>query len=614
MKITKTILPPVLFLAGLVALSLGAPAGLLLIGAALLLCMPALLQPRLYAFPSNCNGRILTVGPSNGCSLTRASIRGMTPQDFEDQNNKEIGMDRVYAQSQEARAAGYVEGTLMMLLNSRMTNIKAYVNRTKVGLSQSVILPFITRRQRRSFQSNYWKVASGSANANAGAGGTHPGAWDLVIQNNPSAMGTTLTDLHRWFLAGKTLIVEYVGTNGVFYQNTYVILNASTVGGTCKVTVAPNVSANGWGAYTAAQKLVFQIGGAGGGNAEAGTIAQVGANSVSDYESWQGQDPAINNLSLLNYWPQTMRRVHEYTDEYLKALTAPMTSEFWKQFKQLPMAEQLRQQKAEFDKNMLTTCFYGNVINEFQTVETYTSLPQVVDPANPDCVLEYKANAIGFFNQLRACGRYADLAGGALNLDSLAQTGYQLKRAREADGTSVDRIEWGTDRFTAGLIRDLMIKFFKEKYGVVTHRNYQPGQELKFDNQVMLNYDLYQLPPELGGYDLVIWHHKFFDDKLSATATTSGVGDNSTNNVGRTLLGLDWSDLEIGIAGTSSVKRITNQNDELYRHIIKLNLRYTTLDSMTFCPIIEDSNRHYFYNNFSTAAPTITVAPGQTLQ
>ena len=48
---------------------------------------------------SNCTPRFINVSESTGCSLTRASIRAFTKQDVEDQQTKEVGMDRIIAQT-----------------------------------------------------------------------------------------------------------------------------------------------------------------------------------------------------------------------------------------------------------------------------------------------------------------------------------------------------------------------------------------------------------------------------------------------------------------------------------------------------------------------------------
>lgn len=610
----KRYLPTILAIGGLILFCLGSAYGLLLFLLAAMLC-PFQLQPTLFAFPNNCNGRIINVSPSNGCTLTRADILGMTPNMFEAQGFTEIGMDKVYANLREARLAGYREHTLQALLMSRVTNIKGQLMKSKISPSESVILPYISRRQKRNINSNYWSITFGGKNPQAGQSGTPIGAWDLTVTNSPSPLANTLQNLDQYFLPGKYMVVEYQGANGTAYSLYYRILAAATVAGVCTVTVAPNYSDTGWLALSAAQQLPYQIGGATAtsasrGAAQAGAIAYLGVNSVSDFESWGGQDVAENTNSLIHFFLQTSRLVHEYTDEYLRALNDALTSNYFKIFRQLPLAEQKRIQQAKYDRDMLNAAFEGQQINENQTVEGYRNLPQVVDPANPNCVLEYKSNALGFRTLLNNCGRILDHQNNQLNLDTLLQTLYLVMRAREADGTEVKVIDCMTDRFTAGMILDIMVQYYKQKYGVTTTRFYEPGKQLIFENQVELEYNLYQLPPEFGGYQLAVFTHKYFDDKIAASGgTISAPGAASGANRQRRLWFLDWTDIELGVAGTNSAVRRTNEADQLYNYVIRINAKHITLNSMTWTPIIEDPNRHYIVENFDgTQCPKLTVS------
>ena len=140
-----------------------------------------------------------------------------------------------------------------------------------------------------------------------------------------------------------------------------------------------------------------------------------------------------------------------------------MTSGYFKDFKELPLAEQKRILHTKWTRDWINSVFYGDRINENQTVENYANLPQVVDPNNSGCTLEYKANALGFMPQLNNCGQVLDHQGNPLSLDNLCQVGYNLKRAREATGGIVDRVDFGTDRFTAGMILQIMTQFYKAK-------------------------------------------------------------------------------------------------------------------------------------------------------
>lgn len=553
------------------------------------------------AFPGNCGVRILNVDASCGCTLTRASVEGMTPQMFEDQGLKEVYMDRVIARAVEAKAVGVVENTLEMLLMGRFANIKGQLQTQKVS-NESIILPYVYRRQKRNINSNYWRVIAGVATTGAGTGAIPASAMDLTLTNTQSPWASALVGLENYFLPGKYIQIETLGSGGEAVAPQFRILSSVNANGggqeRAKITVQPNVTDTEWAAMSAAEKAVYQV--------DDG-IAFVLANSVSDYESWCYNDVAENTRNLLAFWLQTSRETFCYNDEYLKALNHALMSNFFRDFRMLPLAEQKRIQALKARRDWFNSIFYGQEIDEHQTVEGYASLPKVRDPNNPDCVLEYKANALGFKTQLQKCGRYLDHQGNPLSLDFLLEIGYNLKRSREASGGTVDTIDLMTDRFTAGAILELFAGdngFYKKKYGVSTTRFYQPGQRLQFAPNVNLIYNLYELPPDLGGYNLAVFTHPYFDDKISAF-------DPALQNRGRTAWLIDWSDLTIGIAGTSSVSRRQPdpETSALYACVIQANINHYQLNSTRWTAILEDPTRHYIIDNFSSACPTLTVDP-----
>lgn len=550
------------------------------------------------AFPTNCNPRAIVVDESCGCTLTRATIQGMTPQDFEDQGSKEIGMDKLIASAQMAKAAGYRESNLEMLLNGTIKGIKNGLAKQNISPSESVILPYIYRRQETTINANYWEVTAGVVSPDAGTNGVPAHAWRLTVRNSQSTYATQFTDITRFFVPGSYILVEHINSStSAALSGAFKVLAVESAGsGIAYLTLEPNESTTGWASLTSAQKLQWQ---------PTSGLAFTMANSVSDFESWCHNEAAVNNKKLLTFWVQTSRRSHCYNDEYFKALNAALTSGYFKEFLHLPLAEQRRQMEAKFKRDWLNSVWFGQAINEYQTVETYTSLPTVNDPYDPTCTLEYKANAIGFQQQLVDCGRVTDHSGGALDLDTLAASLYNVKRAREVSGGTVDRIDVMTNRWTHGAIQQLMITYYKAKYGTDIQRHYSPNEKLTFENQVELKYSVYQLPPDLGGFELAVYEDTFFDDKISAHPT-------ATRSRGRALWAIDWSDVTTGIFGAQSVNRTNNTADDIYNCVITPNIRHHQLESTKWTSILENPNRHLIVHNFSDATPKLTV-PGHSV-
>lgn len=541
-------------------------------------------------FPTNnCDPRLIVVDDSTGCTLTRANIRAFTRQDFEDQAFKEVGMDRIIAQTKEARLAGVKERTLTDLLLSRHVALKE----SSAGGNQSVIAPYTLVPRRNVVNASYFLIEAGAANSNAGSGSNHAGLFDITVNTGVSQFKSSLKSLENYFLPGMYILVENLDGSSNAQTAQFEIVSAANAnsGGVEKatITVQPNITTAAFAALTAGQQAAYQP--------ASGTVTLL-ANSVSDYESWCHQGPAVNDLTLLEYWQQTTRWTHQYNDEYLKALGAPLTSNFFKKFRQLPLAQQRKQQEQMMEKAFYNTVFYGQEINEKQTVELHTSLPQVMDPANTSCPLEFKANTLGIRTQLARCGKVSDKQNQALSLDSIFESCYLLKRYRETTSGSIEVIDAMTDRFTAAKVRDLMMKYYNTKYSSSSTLFYQPGQKITHNGVTVLEYNVYDLPDQ--GVQLAVFTDPYFDDRI-------GAFDTANKSRSRAFWMVDWSDIAINVLRTNSAKRQTNTADNLYNCVITPNVTHYQLNSKTFEVRVGDTNRHAILENFSDACPTVTA-------
>jgi hypothetical protein len=539
---------------------------------------------------NQCNPRLIQVEDSCGCAVTRANIKAMTPSDFEADYWMETGMSRVVANAKEARMTGVSQRALTDLFLSRMVPLKQ-TNLTPNG--GSVIAPFVYLPQQHRVNSNYFVITSGNVHPAAGIGAIPASAYQLIIINESSQFASPLVGLQNYFLPGRYLVAMYKDATNTGRTVQFKILTSANAnfGGVERalVSVQPNVVDATWVGYTAPQKLVYQP--------THGLVVPL-ANSISNYESWCDQEVAENTYKLKAFWFQTIRRTHCYNDEYVAAMNAPLLDDFFKKFRQVPLAQQKKRQFALAERAWYNTIWFGDKIDNNQTVPTYTDLPKVYDPANPSCLLEYKANTLGIQTQLAECGRKVDFQGGPLDLDLLKEALYSLKRTRSAGGADIQRIEAWTDRYTAHNILTIMVQYYKDTYGWDVTRFYQPKQELVFDGQVLWNYNVYDFPDE--GVQLVVVTDTFFDDYLAAFPTAD-------KDMGRYLWMIDWSDINIGLAGSKSVTRQTNVADDLYNCIITPVVNHYQLYSETIAIVVQDPNRHLIYNNFSNDCPTITA-------
>jgi len=594
---------------------------------------------------TNCDPRFL--GFDDAMSITRVNIQGWNKSDIESQMFKEIGLDKIIAQTKEARMAGTKQRTLTDLLLSRNAPLKmgGGVN------NGSIIQPFRLVPRRNRVNPGYFRVSAGAATSASNgakvalpAGVTSGALWTLTVNNgsldndsSPFAKSpnNVLKNIERYFLPRHNITCEFITSSNVKVTSVCKIIAAFNVDANqAQVVVAPtrtfqgdagiyapgynspnnsisgggfplggnnsSATAGWWESASGAATSVFQ--------ATTG-IVKIGANAVSDYEQYGNALPGYNEYGLIEYWPQTMRWTHKYNDEYVKALTAATTSDGLKKFRLLPLAKLRAQQEKFMEDFMFETCFYGDIITENQTTTNWQNLPQVNDPAwaasgeNGTLPIEFLTNTVGIRSQINACGNVLDNQAGPLDLDSLFEAGYYVKREREGEsGTEVSEIDIMTDlRFTRPLLRQIMTKYYKAKYGLDNITGYaQINQHITFNGAVMFSYDSYDLPDY--GYTLNVFSDQYFDDKVAQFQTAQ-------KSAGRGIWMIDWSDININIIKAMSVPRTNNLADNVYKYVIQQNVQHVLLNSKKFEVAIGNSNRHRIIENYSDRCAKITV-PG----
>lgn len=559
----------------------------------------------------SCLPRVAKVSSACGCTLTALSVKGLTPGEFEALSGKEIDLARVILNATEAKALGVQESGLATLLRSSIQNIKPALTKMKIS-EQSLVLPFIQRRQNSVVNANYFTIEAGGVNPYAGtvnAGITYPAsAWDLTLNLGNSWIKSVSGDIEaieRYFLPGMHLYVhtwDSTDTKNALNLDFEVVtaINADS-GGVRKaiVTVRPNVSDAGWALLNSGQKEAYQP--------EFG-VAQTGANSISDRESWCYNQPSNTTGKLVVNWLQTTRESRCIDAEYqriLDAILAGKTNPYDQGFKWNSIGEQNKQMQMLSEEAWLKSIMWGQRINEKQTVEGYQDLPTVADVSDPNCPLEFKANALGIFTLLQECNRVVDLNGNALDLDYIFEQLYYLKRYRAADGDKVNVIDSMTDRLTASRILEAMTRYYKVKYDFTIEKQAKLGERITHEGIVLFNYNIYDIPEQ--GLQWAVFWDTFFDDMIAAYPAT--VNGHDFKSRARQLWFIDWSDVVVGIAGTKSVTRKDPDPDTnaLYKCVILPNVRTYNLRSTKWTVMLDRPHRHLVIYNFSSACPRISA-------
>lgn len=551
-----------------------------------------------------CVPRFAKVTSACGCTLTNLSIAGLTPAEIENLQNKEIDLARIVLQATEAKALGVQERGLGMLLRSSIKDIKPQLTTQKIGM-QSIVLPYIMRPQEGYINANYFTIQSAVAPADAGVGGLHRGAWDLTLFLSDSWLKSDLESLERYFLPGNTLIIltwdNTTSKNAVTHVFTIArVVNADTDIKKAKVTVYPNLTDTAWTALSSGAKTALH---------PTFGVAQTGANSIADRESWCYEQPADISKKLLVNWVQTTRTSRCVDEDYMRILDLIMkgrVNEYQRGFVWQTLSEQNKRKTMLEEEAWYKSVFFGAALDRnAQTPENYASLPTVADVADPTCPREYKASALGIFSLLSECNRVVDLNGNRLDLDYIFNQLYYLMQFRMAGGDNISVIDSMTDRWTANTIFDAMVKYYKVKYNWDTTRFAKIGEKITHDNMVLFNFDIYDV--KAVGVQWAVFHDSFFDHMIANFPDDVAGSDVNFKSRARQLWFIDWSDLSIGIAGSMSVTRKSPDPDtnSLYNCVMVANIKTFNLRSQKWTVMLDRPHRHLIIHNFSDACPLI---------
>lgn len=561
-----------------------------------------------------CLGRTVAIDSSCGCTLTRATITGLTPTDIVNFANSEIDLARLVLEAREAKILGVPERGLSMLLKGKIQNIKPEMVIQKIS-GQSIIQPFIMRTQPSFINDNYFKIDAGTPTPGRGTGTTPASAWDITVELGGAWINDGgISKLEQSFVVGSTLIVHtwdnIVSKTALTLQFTILASVNADAGGVYKatVTLAPNLTAAEWAALNASQKASYS---------PTFGVCQTAANNVDDRESYCNQQRADLNRRIILNWTQTVRSTicsQMSYEEVLDAILAGKVNDYLKGFKYLDLAAQEKQKMARSEREWLNSVMYGQIINGNQTEANWRSLPQVPDPIDSTCVLGYKANALGFFTLLNNCNRVIDLGGGKLSLDYIInQVLYPLRRQRQADGDSIQVIDSMTNRYMSSVIFTEMTRWYTAKYGVNITRFFTANQKIEHDGFLFYQYNVYDI--QEAGVQWAVFVDDYFNDFVDSFNTAIVGWDFKVR--ANSIWFIDWSDVSVGVMKTNSVVRKWPSIDpvtvEAYKCVIQPNVSTYRLTSKTYTPLLDRPNRHLIIHNFQYACPILTVGTACTV-
>lgn len=361
-----------------------------------------------------------------------------------------------------------------------------------------------------------------------------------------------------------------------------------------------------------------------------GGILMRGTANKSDYERFCAEPAAYLNWKYVPFWIETQRNSmcsSERYEQFRKLLLSPEGNDLFREFGDLPEAERNRQLGVDWQNRLLNMMFWGKPINANQTVTAYDQLDDIFSyfggnfdtGASGKCVGK-RANMVGIYEQLSACGRVYDAQGAQLYLLSVFAELYNMKRIREgSEGgkARVEQFDLFTDTITANFINQAMISYYNTVSGnsmrlnldVQSTKNttgFNPDQEIQ-KGEFGFNWRSYNLFYPAVRINVI--SHYYFDDYLTAK-TFAG-----QSNGGRFLWILDMAGIYPGVIATN---RRVNKSGDLatlakidkdWMCVMQTDWQEQTLNSVTMTMVVECPMGNLIIENFASGLPDAATQP-----
>jgi len=580
-------------------------------------------------------------------TITRSNIAYATPDglltlfksgdDYKD-------MQSLMTTNMELKACGTKTYGLYDWLMSSARPVGALVNQKKIQGTDSLMEPFILAAQKSIINDDYWAVlenvaaseyTTNSTNGNSGRPAVKTGTtYGAVTHIMRLKSRYSLDPNTSHFVPGGTIHVFGRQGDGSASRSQFIIDSAAN----------ENVAAGGSPTWTDVAVVFVNNGDSTSHGGVSSGVAVIGVNNVSDYESWCNNRPALNPNRVVPFWTQTSRYtlcVDEFYKEWFAKLSA--NNPYFSKFGDVTLAERNRQLGAMWQREWMNSFFWGKRISSNQSLANWTSLGAQyahynanlggVTTSGTSHIVSRKANAIGVYEQLQACGRVKDLKGQRLNLAELFNELYNLYRTRSNSGRPADSIDVYTDSRTAASIQTAMVKY----YGAATVTA-GTSSGIRFDYSVkdgkidklgfrVKSYEL--LYPQ--GVTLNVITDHYFDDFVSAMKAeelvanqhNNGGGANTegaTRSVGDSSRFLMFLDLGGGVypgivdsnrkVHTIGALEDLSKIDSGYGCVMRSPTKEVTLNSMTWTAIVECPDDNLIVENFDDAEPDTAVSSG----
>lgn len=489
-------------------------------------------------------------------------------------------LEALFMVQMETKACGAVQNSWEDFFLANMKVKRKDIQFDSQTRSLTKIRPFILSKQRTPINNVYWRVSGGTA-----AGDN----WRVDVQSRSGIPADV-----RSFAVGERVYIESqtVGNSKNWWQG--VVVTATLVGDVVRLVLEPQ---NLGSAFDDVED-------------PATGILRRGSVNVGKSEKFCDNEPGYLDTRLTPYWIEHSKFTLCSSELYDEFRTFVMQNNpLYRELYDLPEVEENRQRTQAFWSKWFNNLMFGKPISDFQTLNDYTGLPtiEIFMSANGLGVeggrcSGFKANTIGWLEQLELCGRIHDAQGAQLDLWSLMDAIYVMHRVRmgvgSAGATSFDLF---TDATTADLIERGFIRLFKD-YSEDTMRmtmEITSGENKAFG----FKYRKFLLKGKATGITLNVITHFGLDDYL-AEWTDAGDAD-----AGRAIWLLDMGGMYPGIIETGR-KTMTNGKledlakvDQDYLCVEETYTKTITQVGVTYAAILECPAADLLIYNFAGEIP-----------
>lgn len=471
---------------------------------------------------------------------------------------------------------------------SQIKNVKRMISPENWTESDRKVLPFLLAEDKVPINDKYWGVTNGAADGDN---------WVVRVKS-----GSGIPANVRSFGIGTAVYIKSAAAGGM----------------------------NPWMGKVAAEPPPTLVGNASDGYIQLALIPQNntsffpnienpvtgfltrGPTVTGKYENKCTSQPTYLNKVMKDYWPQWTRHTFEkceLTQEFFRYILDK--NPLYKKFFHKPEIEAERESLASFWDTLWENAIWNRPSSPYQNVNDFRLLDKEIIYLSPtglgfgggECN-GYKTENMGWMEQWQRCESIVDLQGATLDMWSLIDLAYDLRRVRFATGSPATvHMTAFADLSTAELIDRGFIKLQKERTDSAFSITMEQNGGNQPTNAFGFQFRKYNLPGKGYGITLEIATHPSFDDYISEW--------NAINNedMGRQLWLLDPTNFYLGIldsersenrTGTIAEQAAVDPNMLCVQRVVKKSV---SLLGVGFVSIVECAARDRLLHNFANAVP-----------